>query len=790
MAKKKSYDVYLRQQIGDLIDQLQLPGLYKQALKERWLDQMIWADKKATESRRLYYRLRLLTIVGGVILPALVGISVQLGQDSQFFRVWFPPLTFALSQVIAVSVAVEEFCKFGDRWRDYRKMAEDLKSEGWQYIQSSGPYEYGVTHLPDGLPTNGASNGLRLEESSPRFDPFLAEAANFQLNGEKKHRKTHLENYAHFASRIESIIKNDVQSYISDLLQQQVKQDVEVQKALAHAQAVTSDKKLIQQITQLDSGYPQPAPAAPISPAAMMAAIASGSSEIATSGLLRVQQDTVFKLTPQPSQTLPLTQKVTIAKGSAFGLLSYTVADQNHLYVTLNQGLGTENRNGWFVYAPHVEILDPNGQPIALAPAQSVPMAQPGTVAVAAIAQPSIAPPPTTPSNGVIKLPVPYFSQRDNQVDAWRTCNTSSCAMVAKYLGAKISGDDEYYQYVIKYGDTTDHTAQTQALNELGIKSTWNTNLDFEDLDKSLASGLPIVVGILHRGPLEAPTGGGHILVIIGRTASGDYIVHDPYGSVLDGYVTTNGKGLVYPRPVLVRRWTPEGKGSGWGRLFYGNAVPAGVAGSGNIQQWTPATTSTAPSPNLSAIRHSLLASPIQEGVLITADQLIQIAGSYAAKDRLRELAPAMNQTLVKYEINTPRRIAHFIAQLAHESDRFRAMAEYASGEAYENREDLGNTEPGDGKRFKGRGLIQLTGRANYRQFSQAVGEDFVANPTKLEQLPYCVLAAGWFWHDRNLNPLADQDDVVAITRRINGGTNGLEDRKDFLQKAKAVLNC
>ncbi len=116
-------------------------------------------------------------------------------------------------------------------------------------------------------------------------------------------------------------------------------------------------------------------------------------------------------------------------------------------------------------------------------------------------------------------------------------------------------------------------------------------------------------------------------------------------------------------------------------------------------------------------------------------------------------------------------------------------MAEYASGEAYENHEDLGNTEPGDGKRFKGRGLIQLTGRANYRQFSQAIGEDFVANPTQLEQLPYCVLVAGWFWHDRNLNPLADQDDVVAITRRINGGTNGLEDRKDFLQKAKAVLN-
>ncbi|MGV0024913.1 DUF4231 domain-containing protein [Phormidesmis priestleyi] len=111
MAKKKSYDAYVRQQMGDLIDQLQLPNLHRQSLKERWLDQVIWADKKAAQCRRSYYRLRLTTIVGGVILPALVGISVQLGQDSPFFRVWFPPLTFVLSQVIAVSVAIEEFCK-------------------------------------------------------------------------------------------------------------------------------------------------------------------------------------------------------------------------------------------------------------------------------------------------------------------------------------------------------------------------------------------------------------------------------------------------------------------------------------------------------------------------------------------------------------------------------------------------------------------------------------------------------------------------------------------------------
>jgi len=216
MAKKQSYDAYQRQQIGGLIDQLQLSRLDRQLLKERWLDQMIWADKKAAQTRQSYYRLRLTTVVGGVLLPALVGISLQLGSSSQFFRVWFPPLTFLLSQVIAVSVAIEEFCKFGDRWRDYRKMAEDLKSEGWQYLQSSGPYE-------------------AIDPDEPNF--------------------AHEQGFAQFTNRVESIIKNDVQSYISGLMQQQAKQDAEAQKALGQAQSVVSNKTLI---GQMNPNYQNP----------------------------------------------------------------------------------------------------------------------------------------------------------------------------------------------------------------------------------------------------------------------------------------------------------------------------------------------------------------------------------------------------------------------------------------------------------------------------------------------------------------------------------------------------
>ncbi|MBW4514573.1 MAG: C39 family peptidase [Timaviella obliquedivisa GSE-PSE-MK23-08B] len=171
-----------------------------------------------------------------------------------------------------------------------------------------------------------------------------------------------------------------------------------------------------------------------------------------------------------------------------------------------------------------------------------------------------------------IRLKVPYFQQVDNKFEPMRTCNTSSCAMVARFLGAKISSDDEYYQHVIKYGDTTDHTAQTYALKAVGIRSIWRTDLDFADLDGAIAAGLPVVIGILHRGTLNAPEG-GHMIVVIGLTSQKDYICHDPFGSLLDaagGYTgdVTNGCAVVYPRAVLNRRWLVEGDRTGWGRLF------------------------------------------------------------------------------------------------------------------------------------------------------------------------------------------------------------------------------
>lgn len=141
--------------------------------------------------------------------------------------------------------------------------------------------------------------------------------------------------------------------------------------------------------------------------------------------------------------------------------------------------------------------------------------------------------------------------------------------MVAKFLGAKFSGDDEYYQRVIQFGDTTSHLAQSRALESYGIKSQWRTDLGFSDLDEQLEKGLPCVIGILHRGSRSNPTG-GHIIVCTGRTAAKDYRFHDPYGSLLDGYLgdPSNGKGVVYSREELNDRWLVGNPCGGWGRVF------------------------------------------------------------------------------------------------------------------------------------------------------------------------------------------------------------------------------
>jgi putative chitinase len=178
---------------------------------------------------------------------------------------------------------------------------------------------------------------------------------------------------------------------------------------------------------------------------------------------------------------------------------------------------------------------------------------------------------------------------------------------------------------------------------------------------------------------------------------------------------------------------------------------------------------------------------PVVPKVLITLAKLTAIA-PYSSPSRLTKLLPHLNATMVEYAINTPLRIAHFIAQTAHESDAYNTNEEYASGKDYEGRDDLGNVNVGDGVRFKGRGLIQVTGRANYAECGKALGIDLISNPQRLGDFDLACRSAGWFWRKMELNGDADQDDIMTITRLVNGGYNGLDDRQSYLNRAKQVL--
>lgn len=154
----------------------------------------------------------------------------------------------------------------------------------------------------------------------------------------------------------------------------------------------------------------------------------------------------------------------------------------------------------------------------------------------------------------------------------------------------------------------------------------------------------------------------------------------------------------------------------------------------------------------------------------------------------LQGVANAMPGIVSEFDLSTTLRQAHFLSQIAHESDGFKTTVEYASGKAYEGRANLGNTSPGDGVKYKGRGLIQLTGKSNYRQASAALGVDFMNNPALAAQFPHAIRVAGWYWKTRKINLLADRDDEIAVTRKINGGENGLADRRRYLALAKDAL--
>lgn len=174
--------------------------------------------------------------------------------------------------------------------------------------------------------------------------------------------------------------------------------------------------------------------------------------------------------------------------------------------------------------------------------------------------------------------------------------------------------------------------------------------------------------------------------------------------------------------------------------------------------------------------------------MIITPQQLKRIMPNAAiAKTEL--YAPLLTKHMAKWHIDTFEQATAYIANVGHESGELNYTEEIASGAAYEGRKDLGNTEPGDGKRYKGRGLIQLTGRTNYLLMGLMLDQDFINNPTLLQQPEFASESAAAFWWNTYLDKVATSASKFPnVVKRINGGTNGMAHRELLFKNARKVL--
>ncbi|WP_367582387.1 C39 family peptidase [Tsukamurella tyrosinosolvens] len=187
---------------------------------------------------------------------------------------------------------------------------------------------------------------------------------------------------------------------------------------------------------------------------------------------------------------------------------------------------------------------------------------------------------------------------------------------------------------------------------------------------------------------------------------------------------------------------------------------------------------------------------PVPARVSLTAESLSEAMGGALPLDRYRALLPALNDALIQCGCTTVDRAAMWLAQVGHESGGLKWMEEIADGSAYEGRADLGNTQPGDGRRFKGHGPIQITGRYNHTKVSEwAFSKGLVPTPTFFVEQPqqlasdkYGFLGVVWYWTvARDMNSYADRNDILGATRAVNGGTNGLDDRTQRWNRCRAM---
>lgn len=220
--------------------------------------------------------------------------------------------------------------------------------------------------------------------------------------------------------------------------------------------------------------------------------------------------------------------------------------------------------------------------------------------------------------------------------------------------------------------------------------------------------------------------------------------------------------------------------------LGFGSGAIDGIVGPQTLIAWSQYKQSkhlAEPRKISAASAQQLLAAKAE--TLVTRQQAEKVFGNPIYDAELTDL----NRCLRLFEINTPPRIRHFLAQIAHESGGLRWLKELADGWDYEGRSDLGNVQSGDGPRFKGAGVIQLTGRANYQAFATFIGDGKVMEGADYVAAVYPFCSAGFWWKKNNMNGLVDGGaDVKAITRRVNGGYNGLEDRERYYAVACGVI--
>lgn len=243
--------------------------------------------------------------------------------------------------------------------------------------------------------------------------------------------------------------------------------------------------------------------------------------------------DTVLKKEPVQSSELAENQMVTVKAGKEYQLVWYGHTGCGHTKISLAYGGGN-----WFVYDDHWK--GKGNKPV-----------------------------PELKGEGVV-LDTRFFSQRDNYRDAGRTCFSSSCAMLLETLKPGTlpgeRGDDKYVQTVFSIGDTTEAWVQVKALERYGVSAAFVQNGNVGMVKSQIDRGIPVPIGILHKGPASAPSGGGHWICVIGYNDKG-FVVHDPWGEIdhkTGQYISVDGKRLQYSYNLIGARWTVANPNDGW----------------------------------------------------------------------------------------------------------------------------------------------------------------------------------------------------------------------------------